>query len=149
MKKIILIVLVVFSCVKVYGQNKDEYKRMVDSAIILQTVNLEQISYKDGIYLIDQKDQSYYLSLDNGKNKFNSINVFDKKNRGRLKKGIHAWKILPAHKDNRLIVNVIHFYITYKNHNYNFANGGGATVIFEYHCDTSKWVLINTKWSGI
>lgn len=144
-----LIVLAVFYCITVYGQNKDEYKRMVDTAIILQTLNAEQAPYKDDIYLIDQKDQAYYLSLDNEKNKFNSINVYDKKNRSRLKKGIHAWEILPVLKGNRLIVNIIDFNITYKNRNYNFANGGGATVIFEYHCDTSKWVLVNTKWSGI
>lgn len=144
-----LIVLAVFACVTVYGQNKDEYKRMVDTAIILQTRNAEQTPYKDDIYLIDQKDQAYYLSLDNEKNKFNSINLYDKKNRSRLKKGIHAWKILPVLKGNRLIVNIIDFNITYKNRNYNFANGGGATVVFEYHCDTSKWVLVNTKWSGI
>lgn len=144
-----IIVLVVFACVTVYGQNKDEYKRMVDTAIILQTMNPEQTPYKDGIYLIDQKDQAYYLSLDNEKNKFNSINVYDKKNRGRLKKGIHAWKILPVLNGNRLIIKIVDFNITYKNRNYNFANGGGATVIFEYDCDTSKWVLMNTKWSGI
>lgn len=144
-----LIVLVVFACVTVYGQNKDEYKRMVDTAIILQTMNHEQTHYKNGIYLIDQKDQAFHLSSDNEKNKFNSINVYDKKNRSSLKKGIHAWKILPVLKGNRLIVNIIDFNITYKNRNYHFANGGGATVIFEYHCDTSKWVLMNTKWSGI
>lgn len=144
-----LIVLAVFACFTVYGQNKDEYKRMVDTAIILQARNPEQTPYNDGIYLIDQKDQAYYLSSDNEKNKFNSINVYDKKNRGRLKKGIHAWKILPVLNGNRLIINIVDFNITYKNRNYNFANGGGATVIFEYHCDTSKWVFMATKWSGI
>lgn len=87
--------------------------------------------------------------MDNEKNKFNSIDIYDKKNRGLLKKGIHAWKILPVLKGNRFIINIVDFNITYKNRNYNFANGGGATVIFEYHCDTSKWVLMNTKWSGI
>lgn len=47
-----LIFLVVVACVTVYGQDKDEYKRMVDTAIILQTRNPEQTPYEVGIYLI-------------------------------------------------------------------------------------------------
>lgn len=144
-----LILLAIFACDTIYGQNKDEYKRMVDTAIILQTLNSDQIPYKEGIYLIDQEDQAYYLSSDNEKNKFNSIDIYDKKNRGRLRKGIRAWKILPVLNGNKLIVNIIDFNITYKKHKYNFANGGGASVIFEYHCDTGKWLVMYKKWSGI
>ncbi|WP_336833480.1 hypothetical protein [Sphingobacterium siyangense] len=149
MKKIMLIILSFVVCFIVYGQSKDEYKRMVDIAIILQTKYLDQNPYNEDIYLIDANDRAYYLSLDNKKNKFSSIDVYDKKNKGRLKKGIHAWKILPILNGNRLTVNIVDFRVRYKNDNYSFANTGGAIVIFEYHCATGKWVLMKTTWSGI
>lgn len=149
MKKIVLIILSFFACFIVYGQSKDEYKRMVDTAIMLQTKYLDQNPYNEDIYLIDANDRAYYLSLNNKKNKFSSIDVYDKKNRGRLKKGIHAWKILPILNGITLTVNIIDFRITYKKHNYHFANAGGAIVVFEYHCATGKWVLMKTTWSGV
>nr|WP_236590228.1 hypothetical protein [Sphingobacterium multivorum] len=149
MKKMMLIILSFFVCFIVYSQSKDEYKSMVDSAIVLQTKYLDQNPYNEDIYLIDVNDRAYCLSSDNKKNKFSSIDVYDKKSKGRLKKGIHAWKILPILNGNRLTVNIIDFGIAYKKHNYHFANSGGATVVFEYQCATGKWVLINTTWSGL
>lgn len=149
MKKIVLVILSFFVCFIVYGQSKDEYKSMVDTAVILQTKYLDQNPYNEDVYLIDASDRAYYLSSDNKKNKFSSIDVYDKKNKSRLKKGIHAWKILPILNGSRLTVNIVDFRVSYKNHNYHFANTGGATVVFEYQCATGKWVLINTTWSGL
>lgn len=121
---------------------------MIDSAIILQ----QSRSYSSGdrvIHLIDQNDNPYILISDKDQQKFKSIAVYSKENRKLIKKGIRAWKVLPVLSKNKLIVTIIDFYITYKNKNYNFANGGGAKVVFEYSCDRDEWMFVSSDWSGI
>ena len=141
MKNILLIILIFINYTS-FSQGKiDEYKKMIDSAIIMQ--QSPSSSPEDRvIHLIDQNDNPYILMSDKDQQKFKSIAVYSKENRKLIKKGIRAWKILPVLSQNKLIVTIIDFYITYKNKNYNFANGGGAKVIFEYSCDQSKWILV-------
>lgn len=149
MKNILLIILIFISYIS-FGQGKiDEYKKMIDSAIIIQN-SLTSSSPGDRIiHLVDQNDNPYILMIDKDQQKFKSIAVYSKENRKLIKKGIRAWKVLPVLSKNKLIVTIIDFYITYKNKNYNFANGGGAKVVFEYSCSQNKWILAESNWSGI
>jgi hypothetical protein len=62
---------------------------------------------------------------------------------------IRAWKILPVLNGNKLTIDIVNFKITYRRNNYAFGNGGGATVVFEYFCNERKWVLVDSKWSGL
>ncbi len=150
MKIILLSLTIIFVHISSYGQSKNnEYKKMVDSAIVMQTTHIDKVPYQSGIYLLDGKDQAYMLTLDADQKKFSYMNVYDKRNKGLLKKGIEAWKVLPVLNGNRLTVSIVYFSVTYKKNNYNFTNGGGATVIFEYSCEKNKWIFIETKWSGI
>lgn len=150
MKALILIFVIVFSCTVSHGQVKeDDYKKMIDTAIIMQTTGYSKTPYRSGIYLIDSKDQIYILTSNTDKKKFGYINVYDKKNKKLLKKGVNVWKVLPVLSGNKLVVSIIDFNVTYKKNNYNFANVGGATVTFEYLCDQNKWVFKETNWSGI
>jgi hypothetical protein len=122
----------------------NDYKAMVDSAVVMQ-----KAAYKQNIYLIDEQNHSYALADTELQKRFSYINLFEKRNRKRLKKGIRAWKIFPVLNGNRLTINIVDFTITYKRNNYAFGNGGGATVIFEYYCNEGKWVLVESKWSGL
>lgn len=150
MKTILLLVTIVFIYACSYSQSKnDDYKKMIDSAIVIQTMHLDKVPYQPGIYLIDEKGQPYVLTSDTDQKKFSYINVYDKKNKKLLKKGIDTWKVLSVLSGNKLIVSIIEFNVTYKSNNYSFVNGGGATVIFEYSCDKNRWVFRESKWSGI
>lgn len=150
MKITLLLFVITFVHVSCYGQSKnDDYKKLIDSAIIIQTTQADKTPYQPGIYLIDAKDQAYVFTSDVDQKRFGHINVYDKKNKKLLKDGIKAWKVLPVLNGSKLIVSIIDFYITYKKNNYNFANGGGATVIFEYSCDKNAWIFRETKWTGI
>jgi hypothetical protein len=150
MKIILLFTTMICIHISSYCQSKnDDYKKMIDSAIVIQTMHPDKVPYRTGIYLIDAKDQAYILKSDVDQKKFSSINVYDKKNKKLLEKGINAWKVLPVLSGNKLIVSIIDFNITCKRNNYSFANGGGATVVFEYLCDKGRWVFRETKWSGI
>jgi hypothetical protein len=149
MRYIIFIILTSISCFS-FGQNRiDDYRKMIDSAVIMQTALPRIFENKEDTYLIDQNDQPYILVSNKDQAKFKSISVYAKKNRKLLKDGINAWKVMPTLDNNKLVIHIVNFTITYKKHNYNFANGGGAKVIFEYSCTNDKWVLTESKWSGI
>ncbi len=150
MKIVIPFLSLISTYASTYGQSKDEdYKTMIDSAIVIQTMRIDNVFYSPDIYLIDAKDQAYSLTSDRDQKKFKYINVYDQKNRKLLRNGVKAWKVLPVLTGNKLVVSIIEFTVTYKNKNYNYANGGGATVVFEYSCDKSKWEFRESKWSGI
>ncbi|WP_343745785.1 hypothetical protein [Chitinophaga sp.] len=156
MKKIFFIISIVLAyCFKANAQQaKDEYKSMVDSAInIMYTRYLNAIKkqnsdyYLNNLYLLNEQDQplNYVPSC----SKFKLINVYDARNRKVLSKGIYAWKVFTILRKNQFEISIVDFYITYKNHNYNFSNGGGATTVFEYSCDEGKWRLITSNNRGI
>jgi hypothetical protein len=50
----------------------------------------DKVPYRTGIYLIDAKDQAYILTSDVDQKKFSYINIYDKKNKKLLEKGINA-----------------------------------------------------------
>jgi hypothetical protein len=124
MKSIIWIILVILSHPS-FGQEKmDDYKRLVDSAIVMQTALPIFYETKENIYLINESNESYILSSDKEQAKFKSIIIYSKKNRKLLKKGIRAWKVVPLLNKDKLIVHILDLVVTYKNKRYNFANAG-------------------------
>jgi hypothetical protein len=143
-------IILIFISHTSFGQDEiDDCKRMVDSAIIIQTTLPVFSGGKGSVYLINQSNEPYILLSDKDQSKFKTISIYSKENRSVLKKGIRAWKVVPMFNKNKLTVHIINFAIIYKNKNYNFSNGGGAKVIFEYSCDQDKWVLVKSSWSGI
>jgi hypothetical protein len=154
MKKILFAIVVLACTLRVHAQtSKDEYRVMIDSAINIKyaeykaaTKNQTNANYLENLYLINEQNQPLNYLTSSGK--FKSISVYDDRNRKLLSKGIYAWKVLPALNKNRLIVDIVDFFITYKNHNYNFANGGGSETVFEYDCGKGTWILISTKTKG-
>lgn len=155
MKKIFFIVSILAYCFKADAQqNKDEYKLMVDSAISIMYTQYSDVIkkqntdyYLNNLYLLNEQN----LPLNNvpSSDKFKLMNVYDAQNRNVLSKGIYAWKVFTTLRKNQFTINIVDFYITYKNHNYNFSNGGGSTTVFEYSCDDGKWRLISSKNQGI
>jgi len=102
-----------------------------------------------GSIIMNEQNNSYILSDEELQKRFSYISLFEKRNRKQLKKGIRAWKILPVLNGNKLTIDIVNFKITYRRNNYAFGNGGGATVVFEYFCNERKWVLVDSKWSGL
>lgn len=47
-----------------------------------------------------------------------------------------------SQKENELKINIIDFKVTYKNRRYEFVNGDGSTIVFQYSCEKEKWKLI-------
>jgi hypothetical protein len=155
------LILIMFLFVLNYGyaqEKENEYKRMIDSAVSLKSREFLK-SYEGrpqgseptegNLYLIDENNLPYKYGGSLTGLRLKTINIFEAKNKNALKKGVHAWKIIPTLISNRLKISIIDFFITYKNGNYNYANGGGSETIFEYVCNENKWVLIKSKNQGL
>ncbi|SDQ14818.1 hypothetical protein SAMN05421664_0739 [Chryseobacterium soldanellicola] len=149
MKKILVIAFSYFT-ILFHSQVKiDDYKRLLDSAIIINKNHNESDLKNKSCYLITSDNSKYITSHFLLNSYFKSIEVYNKKNQNLLKKGINAWKIIPVMNKNKLIIKIIDLNIYYKNNNYQFINNGGATVIFEYSCKEEKWKLLTERYSGI
>lgn len=154
--KVVFFITIILVCVLTVNaqQNKDDYKTMVDSAITIKYLQSLEISkkqeneyYLENLYLLNEQDQP--LNYVSSNSKFKLINIYDDRNRKILSKGIYAWKVLTVLNKNRFIVSIMNLYITYKNHNYSFGNGGGSTTTFEFFCDKNEWRLISSENWGI
>ena len=154
--KLYLVILLLSCFLNASSQKRqDDFKRMIDSALYLDSYSLHEYIKKIGKepplevrYLINESDVAYIYTSPFDDIKFKYINVFSQKSEAVLKEGILAWKIFTSLQENRFIINIIEFTITYKNGIYNYGNGGGSDTIFEYSCDKNKWILIKSKWSG-
>ncbi len=153
MKKIVFTILVLACTLTVYAQkNTDESKIMIDSAINIKYVKYKEatknqnIDYFENLYLINEQNQplNYLASA----SRFKSISIYDDRNRKILAKGIQAWKVFTTINKNKFVVTIIDFNITYKNHNYNFGNGGGSQIVFEYDCQNDNWKLVSSQTKG-
>lgn len=119
--------------------NGDNYRQLIDSAIVINQNNL--IIKNDAVY-VTNADNTKYLSFNNLlKDKILTIDIYNKKNKKRLKTGIHIWKIFPNMNKNKLIIKIIYYNLTFKHKNYNFVNEGGTIIVFEYSCKDEKWLL--------
>jgi len=155
MKRVFFILGILVYSLKLHAQqSNDEYKTMIDSAIKIKYAQLQDASkrlnnkyYFEKLYLLNEQDRA--LNYLNSSNKFKLIDVYDAQNRKTISKGIYAWKILTVLNKNQFKVSIMDFYITYKNHNYNFSNSGGSEAIFEYNCGEEVWKLVGFKTSGI
>jgi hypothetical protein len=144
--------LVLATSIKAQSQ-KDEFKLMIDSAISISYRKNEELNREINIsahsqifYLLDERNRPLdYLP---SSREFKFIDIYNHRNRKLISKGIYAWKVFPTLNKNQFVVTVVDFYITYKNHNYNFANGGGTKTIFEYDCERKMWVMIMSESNG-
>lgn len=148
----IIFILIALACIQAnaYGQKtNDDLKKMLDSAVILQTKHPDKVPFREGIYLIGENNHAYILSSQVDREKFSEININDKRNRNLLKKGIDVWKVSSTLRGSEFVISIIEFKVRYKNRNYSFTNMGGARVTYEYLCDKNRWVFQNTHWLGI
>jgi hypothetical protein len=151
------LVVILLSFYKGYSQKEEsDLKRMIDSAISIKANelfiqakknNVVNSSFKN-LYLINENDLPYLYSSSESI-EFKYIDIYSPKSKKILKKGIFAWKILTSLTKDTFSITIIDFRITYKNNNYNYANGGGSKTIFKYSCQENKWILIESKISGI
>lgn len=153
MKKVSLLVIVSCFVALVKAQtSNDALKIMIDSAIKIKYNRYQQAKknlskdYLENLYLINEQNQALdYLP---SSNKFKPINIYDHRNKKILSKGIYAWKVFTKINGNKFIVTIIDFYITYKKNNYDFGNGGGSTIVFNYNCEKAKWNLVSSETKG-
>jgi hypothetical protein len=171
--KIKFLILFLGISMKLLCQNNiDGFKTMTDSAIIIklkaeyehynqelkkdiktENWNIYMSDFKnrlENIYLTDNNYNAFYL--DNNRNAsfdFKSLDVYKKENKKLLRKGLHVWKVKSILDNNRITIFIIDFVVTYRKGEYDFANGGGSTTVFEYDCNETRWNLIKTSISGI
>lgn len=168
MKNIFLVIFLITS-INLFSQNKvDDYKRLIDSTIVIKSIetynnfqselnkNIKTDNWKyyidnykhsiENMYLLDSNNHSYQMGLRKNINvKFKEIDIYNKKNSKLLKKGIDVWKIIPSLENNKLEVTIINFKVTLHKDEYQFVNGGGTTIVFEYLCNEKKWTLVSNK----
>lgn len=174
MKKLLEICFT-FCFISAFSQrnNEDTHKKLIDSALALRASNVYYYYYyynKDlnkniktenwtrhlnnlkyiinNTYVIDEN--LYPVKLDAVKSTIplKTIDIKNPKNKKLLKKGIDVWKIIPILYGNQLKIVIIDFKVSYKNKLYNFDNGGGSNIIFEYSCNDKKWKLISEEHTG-
>lgn len=168
MKKIIFLMCCVLLCsAKIKAQKlENDYKKLRDDAILtnvdkfynfyqqelnkdIQTENWklykQQLSNKiNNLYLLDEANRSFKIDSVS-KIQFREIDIYDKKNKGLLKKGIDVWKVIEVLNGNKITISIIDFKVTYKNKNYLFTNEGGSVIVFEYSCKEDRWKLLTEK----
>lgn len=141
----IILTLLSFSIIYCQNNEKDDYKRLIDSAIVLK-----HLKNNLGKYYIINSDNAPYLLSNSLKSKgLETISIYDKKNKRIFNKGINVWKVLPSLEGNTLKIVIIDFLVTYSRGAYQFSNGGGSTFIYEYSCRSKNWEMISEKHSGI
>ncbi|OPC33592.1 hypothetical protein BAX97_04655 [Elizabethkingia meningoseptica] len=172
MKKIIFLTwCFLFYSFTIRAQNlENEYKTLKDNAIEIyvnefytfytqemskniQTENFklykQQLSNKiNNLYLLDENNRSFKIKAIS-KIQFKEIDIYDKKNRNILKKGINVWKVIEVLNRNKITIRIIDSSVMYKNKNYQFTSEGGAEIVFEYSCKENQWKLLTKKHSGI
>lgn len=148
-KCILLLVITFFSIVSMGQEVEDKYSQLIDSAIILQINTLGIWEKEIGITLIDRNNQPYFLRADTLRSRFKSISFYSRNGKRDLKNGKRVWKVIPLLERNKLVIQIIDFNVYYKKRGYQFVNGGGATVVFEYSCSSNQWNLVKSKWSGL
>jgi uncharacterized protein YnzC (UPF0291/DUF896 family) len=172
MKKIIYILLLSFTSL-MYSQdkNKNDYKILVDSAIVIYGNNyykfyeleqtkklntdsnwkyyLEEFKKRlENIYLIDENGNPLYINNNYSKIKFKQMFVFDKKNRNITRKeefGIKTWKVIPKLEENRLNIKIVDCNLNYKDNEYFYKldfESPYTIITFEYSCSEKKWIRL-------
>ena len=153
-----LLLIILFSVLKGYSQNqKNECKLMIDSAISIRVnefytqmkKNNAGNSLPKNLYLINENDLPYFYSSLLTDIQFKYLSIYSPNSKKVLKKGIFAWKVSASLINDTFNITIIDFTSTYKKGNYNYANGGGSKTVFKYSCQENKWILIESKNSGI
>ncbi len=157
MKKIILLLFLISYTVSFSQSEKADVELFYYTAIKNHIDNARAMFKKVGsehnvsdLYFVTENVSSEYLPKQIEDYKINYINIYHKKNKKVLKKGIHAVSIqLIQLNGNQVVIDLIDFIITKKKRNYTFSNGGGSLTTFEYDCETNKWRYLETKFSGV
>lgn len=171
MKKISIFLSILF-CVSAFSQKKikDDYKVLIDSAIVIKANNLYENYNQDlsqnidtenwniyinnlkehvnNIYVTNENFESMNLNDIKTKIPLKSIDVKSPRNKKLLRKKVNIWKVKPLLQGIFFKIDIIDFSAKYKNKKYHFENGGGSTIIFEYSCNEGKWKLINAEHKG-
>ena len=171
MRKIIYILLLSFTSL-MYSQdkNKNDYKILVDSAIVIygngyykfyekqlekhisdyaDKINSENFKNNiTNIYLIDENGNPLFINNNYSKIKFKQMFVFDKKNRNIIRKeefGIKTWKVIPKLEENRLNIKIVDCNLNYKDNEYFYKldfESPNTIITFEYSCSEKKWIRL-------
>jgi len=108
------------------------------------------VEFLKKIYLLDHEYRPLNYISDSVNKLFKFIDVFNRRNRKILKKGIAAWAVTTKLKDNRITIWIADVGVKYTSKKHFESNtDGGAKIIFEYDCDTRKWVFKSFNYSGI
>lgn len=106
--------------------------------------NINNENFKNNIiYIIDENLTAIDIERIESPMIIKSIDIYDKKNKKKLKKGINAWRIGLTLNEDIIIISFNYFWLEYKNHKYSFINQGVSNVYFKISCKEKKWELID------
>jgi len=149
MKRILALLFLNFIVLSYSQSTTDDYKQLLDSAIIIKKNSIEKNVKNKNYYIINADNSKYSISNKILEQSIKSIDIYDKGNRYLIKKGINVWKVMPILNRGQLTIDIIDFSVSYKNNNYQFLNNGGSKIIFEYSCTEKKWIILKESHSGI
>lgn len=96
----------------------------------------------NNLYLLDENNNSIKVSSEASKIRFKQIDIFDKKNRKILEKGIDVFKVFKNLDSDKFTVKIIEFKVRYNKGKFNFVNTGGTEEHYKYSCEKKKWIIV-------
>lgn len=122
----------------IYENYQNELLKKDES--VNQNVYIKHLEEKiQNLYLLDENNLPIKFKDVRSKLTFKQINLFDKKNRKTLRKGINALKIMVSLDSNIIKVQIVEFKIKLANNTINFTNMGGSVYVYEYSCKNGDW----------
>ncbi len=157
MKKIILLLFLISYTISFSQSEKADVQLFYYTAIKNHIDNVRAVFEKgvsvrkvSDLYFVTKKVSLDFLPKQIEGYKINYINIYHKKNRKVLRKGIDAVSIHSLQLNgNQVVIPLTDFRIIKKKRNYTFGNGGGSLTTFEYDCETNKWRYVETEFIGI
>lgn len=146
MKKVLITLLISIYHFVLFGQEINDLKYLLDSAYILKRKYYEyHYKYDKGEYFTLFYGSPY--SLNNKSFNFKTIDVYNNKNKNKVKKGVTLWDIRSVKLEGtKLKIFIVDFNCILKERkHYYFANMGSFTVIFTYSVEKKKWLLESQK----
>lgn len=151
----IIVFFVGFSCIA--QSRESEMKLFYQEAIKFYISKVQEFNQNkvklpkiENTFFYTESVPKQYLPAKVGGYKINYLDIYSKKNKKLLKKGVYAIKISMIQvKGNIISVALGEYSITLKNHNYNFVRGSGSKTNFKYSCEKRKWILLKNEYSEI
>ena len=155
-REIILVTLLSFLTVRpfsqtIYNTESKDSTNIYFFSLTKYCADLNKLEDKPAIVYVEE----YYSITNDLPNqiltfKIKYVDQIESKNYLKGKKSMTLVRIIPLRvKGNEFFVNVIPFEVSYKKNNFNYVNGGGLKVRFEFDKSMNGLKFKAANWGGI